>query len=233
MILSRTENGLVRRINQDAVFASPTLCAVADGMGGHKAGEVASQIAIEQIRTHQEKSPDKQEAQLIFDAINHAIYSTQKDNEEYGGMGTTLTAAWLCKKRLIIAHVGDSRLYVINQKGICQLTQDHSYVGRLVRDRLITEEQARTNPYRNYIDRALGLEETVEIQFIEYSLQKGDIILICSDGLSSMIPKEELRQVIWSSQGDLTLDILFQKAIAAGAPDNISAILIWNDEVKP
>lgn len=148
-------------------------------------------------------------------------------------MGTTLTAAWLCKKRLIIAHVGDSRLYVINQKGICQLTQDHSYVGRLVRDRLITEEQARTNPYRNYIDRALGLEETVEIQFIEYSLQKGDIILICSDGLSSMIPKEELRQVIWSSQEDLTLDILFQKAIAAGAPDNISAILIWNDEVKP
>ncbi len=230
MILSRTEIGLVRKINQDAIFASPTLCAVADGMGGHKAGEVASRIAIEQIQQHQAKLPSMKEAQLIFDGINRAIFNAQEHDEVLEGMGTTLTCAWLAAGKLIIGHVGDSRLYIINERGIKQITQDHSYVGRLVRDRLITEEEARTNPYRNYIDRALGLEEEVEIQYIEYPLQKDDIVLICSDGLSSMIAKNELQRCILTYKGEEVLDILFQKAKEAGAPDNISAILLYGSE---
>lgn len=230
MILSRTDVGMVRKINQDAIFASPGLLAVADGMGGHKAGEIASQMAIEEISIFENTFPSQAEAQSIFEVINQYLYNLQNANPNYEGMGTTLTAAWVQKNLVRIAHVGDSRLYLINKKEAKQMTQDHSYVGRLVRDRLITEEQARTNPYRNYIDRALGLEETIEIQFLELTLKKGDILLLCSDGLSSMLPKKEIQDIVLKNTGENILDILFHKTMEAGAPDNISAIVLQYEE---
>ena len=232
MIFQRTATGLVRENNQDSIFACPTLCAVADGMGGHLAGEVASLVAIQAISQFQNTRPNLSEIDTVFQAVNRAIFEKQQQHSELSGMGTTLTAVWFIKNTIRMGHVGDSRCYILRGGELIQLTQDHSYVGRMLRDKLLTEEQARVSPYRHYIDRALGLEQSVKVDCLQYTIRKSDLLLLCSDGLSSMLPKQDICDILLQNRGEKALEILFQKVEQAGANDNISVILCDPREVR-
>jgi protein phosphatase len=223
----RTDTGRQRRENEDSAYVDAPLFVVADGMGGAQAGEVASRIAVE---TFEQAPPasglsEARLAELVRDA-NHRIYDRSQAEQSRAGMGTTLTAAYLDDAHLVIAHVGDSRAYLFRRGELTRLTQDHSLVDELVRQGKLTEEQAAEHPQRSIITRALGPEPEVEVDTWTYPVHVGDVLLLCSDGLTSMISEERVAEVLRSSDTlEDAADELIQEANEAGGRDNITVVL--------
>ena len=214
-----TDVGQKRTTNQDFVFASdtpvgplPNLLIVADGMGGHQAGDMASRYAAEVIVSHIKRSRERNPIRVLRSAIetaNERVLEKAAENEELSGMGTTVVAATVVENYLYVANVGDSRLYLIRDH-IRQITRDHSLVGEMVRAGELSPEQARNHPNKNIITRAVGAGQKLEIDFFDEDLRKGDILLLCSDGLSNMVEDEEIEKIIKTIE-----DIAFQTNILA------------------
>ena len=204
---SMTDIGRKREVNQDYVFATdetignlPNLLVVADGMGGHRAGDFASRFTVEvlaeEVQNCKETHPETILGNSIQAANERLLEEAEKDNR-LEGMGTTLVAATIMDHVLYFANVGDSRLYLIN-KEIRQLSKDHSMVEEMVRLGGLTEEEAKHHPDKNIITRAIGVKQKVEPDFFEYRLKGGDIILMCSDGLTNMVDDDEIFQIVKS-----------------------------------
>lgn len=233
---SMTDVGRKREVNQDYVYASagqvgklPNLFVVADGMGGHKAGDFASKYTVEVLGQELRNSRIEDPEEMITEAIktaNHKLIDAAHRDIKLEGMGTTLVVASVIEHTLYFANVGDSRLYLINQ-GIKQLSKDHSLVEEMVRLGGINEEEAKHHPDKNIITRAIGAKEDVEVDFFEYRLRKGDIILMCTDGLSNMVEDEEIFNVVQGSRDIVeAVEQLIERANDHGGRDNIGVILI-------
>ena len=232
-----TNVGLVRAGNEDSMCACPDigLFAVADGMGGHKAGEIASSTALEYLEENIRNVPlddDDLGAILlhILDEANLRVHRLSTEFEQYRGMGTTVTAGIFQEKTLVIAHIGDSRAYLIRSGEIRQLTNDHSLVGEMLRSGGITEEQAYNHPQRNVLTRAMGTATTVRFDLYHLELLSGDKILFCTDGLINHLRPEEIIEVIGIEPDlDKCLDILMTRSLDRGGHDNITMVLVEVD----
>jgi len=238
---AKTDIGFMRQTNQDYIFCSmqpvgslPNLFIVADGMGGHKAGDLASRYTVEKFLEVVKESKAENPISIIEEAVrvaNIALIEKAEESIDYEGMGTTLVVATFVKESLYIANVGDSRLYCIN-KSIHQITRDHSLVEEMINIGEIDRKNARTHEKKNIITRAIGVDTEVTADFFEIDYYPGDIFLMCSDGLSNMIEDEDIKTIV-NSGGELE-DIgqkLIDTANENGGKDNISVILI-NPECK-
>jgi PPM family protein phosphatase len=231
----RTDVGRQRTANEDSLVVSPPLFAVADGMGGAKAGEVASAVAVEAVEAWRESDEpaEAQLAEIVRDA-NRRIYDLAVADESRRGMGTTLTLAKVHDDEVSLAHVGDSRAYRLRDGELAQLTRDHSLVAELERSGQITPEAAEHHPQRSIITRALGPEPDVEVDTYTLAGRDGDVFLICSDGLTSMISDEEVTSILRSSGSlDEAADALVRAANQSGGKDNITVILFRLGEGEP
>ena len=231
---ARTHIGKVRASNQDAVLMHPgkySLLGVADGMGGHKAGDVASKMAVAIVeRSLKDKQPSVDSLRSAIQEANRMIYEEQLYNPDYSGMGTTMTLIWEDQNRVLMGHVGDSRAYRIRKAEIAQVSLDHSMVAEMVRSGYLTEREARSHPYRNIITRALGTDESVEVDVEELDKETGDVFLLCSDGLSEYVQADQMLKVACRNSLEKAADILLNLALEGGGRDNISLILA---EVTP
>jgi len=243
-IAAITDTGRTRDSNEDSIATRPELGLVvlADGMGGHRAGEVASGLAVEIISRHVEDklsngpgepSSDEYsyEAELIKKAVelaNVTVHETAQARVECAGMGSTVVAAIFHDNRIAMAHVGDSRLYRMRNKKLEQITEDHSVVQELLSRGLISEEEALTAFNKNLVTRALGIEAEVQVDIAEYDTEKGDLYLICSDGLSDVLKDNDIEQHLLN--GGISLDVVAMNMVndanSKGGPDNISIILV-------
>ncbi len=228
-VASRTHIGLVRASNQDALLLNPgknDLYGVADGMGGHKGGDIASLMAVSLVRRFlYGLKPSKDNLKKGIEEANLMIYEEQLYRPDLNGMGTTLTVIWEDKKRILLGHVGDSRAYRLRDGLIQQISQDHSMVAELVRDGLLTPEEARRHPYRNIITRALGTSETVEVDISEFDKRTGDIYLICSDGLSEYVQEDQMHKILSEHELEEAADLFLNLALEGGGRDNISLVI--------
>lgn len=224
---SRTEVGHVREHNEDSLIVMPPLFAVADGMGGHEAGEVASEIAI---NTLAELAPAHADADALARAVvaaNLNVIKAPREGIGREGMGTTLTAAILEGERLIIAQVGDSRAYLLHQGSMQQLTRDHSLMADMIEAGQLTEEEARVHPNRSVITRAIGSDPHMQPDLYELNVDSGDRILLCSDGITTILEDRDIQRVLAStSSPQECADALVQAALDAGGFDNATAIII-------
>lgn len=231
----RTDVGRQRSANEDSLFVQAPLFAVADGMGGAKAGEVASAVAVQAVQGARE-SGEPAEAQLagIVRDANRRIYDLAVADESRRGMGTTLTLAKVHGDEVSLAHVGDSRAYRLRDGELGQLTRDHSLVAELERSGQITAEAAEHHPQRSIITRALGPEPDVEVDTYTLAGRDGDLFLICSDGLTSMISDDEVGSILRSAGSlDEAADTLVRAANQSGGKDNITVILFRLGEGEP
>lgn len=232
---SKIDIGRKREVNQDYVFVSdrplgnaPNLLVVADGMGGHRAGDYASRYAVESLTEALAASTQTDPQAMITGAVraaNHKLVEASRQDARLEGMGTTLVAAMVADQTLYFANVGDSRLYLLDD-GIRQLSRDHSFVQEMVRLGGLDAEEAKHHPDKNIITRAVGVKEDLEIDFFEYRLKKGDRILMCTDGLSNMLEDSEMLRIVKSSR-DLVeaVERLVERANENGGQDNIGVIL--------
>jgi len=227
-----TDVGLVRDRNEDAYFAASRCYAVADGMGGHKAGEVASKIAIEVVASeYGERGSAAFDIANCIGKANHRVIQASRNRDELEGMGTTLTVVTLCEGVLKVGHVGDSRAYLIRADSIVQLTDDHSVVGELLRSGLLTPEEAECHPGRHAITRALGFSENLDIDIGERQLMPGDAVLLCTDGLHDIVSDDEIaRTVGMSNDPDKACMGLVKLARARGGHDNITVVIVRIEE---
>ena len=227
--VSRTHIGNVRKSNQDALLVQPGefgLYGVADGMGGHKAGDVASRMAVDALKEALSAArPNEEALRKAIEKANAEIYAAQCENPDLNGMGTTLTVIWEDKRRILLGHVGDSRAYRVRGGRIEQVSQDHSMVAELVRDGLITQEEALVHPYRNIITRALGVDAEVTADIISMNKRKGDKYLICSDGLSEYVRENEMMEILASMPMSEAADTMLSMALDGGGHDNISLVI--------
>ena len=236
-IFAKTDVGRHRKNNEDSYFTyhneKITGGMVADGIGGHNCGELASKMAVDYIKQYiiSEYDPSidyMKMAELIKEAFagaNRQIFNMAK-NPENEGMGTTATLAFVYDGRLIIAHIGDSRCYKLTKGKAVQLTKDHSYVGELLRSGYISQEDARSHPNKNVITRALGTEpySKVDIDIMRYN---GETVLICTDGLTNMISDEQIKMILYEDEEpDVSVEKMIELANKKGGYDNITAILI-------
>lgn len=235
--VAMTDIGRRRKVNQDYVYASdqpvgnlPNLYIVADGMGGHKAGDLASSYAVRNIVEAVERSTDTRPALILQKAIryaNYRLYEKSCEHEDYHGMGTTLVALTIYKNEALAVNIGDSRLYEITGEGIRQISEDHSLVAELVRKGELTPQEARKHPDKNIITRALGIQEEAEIDLFPFHVERGNRYLLCSDGLSNMVEDTELCRIIQKKRelyeigGKLILE-----ANRNGGTDNIAVVLV-------
>jgi protein phosphatase len=222
----RTDTGRQRQANEDSFFAGSQLFAVADGMGGAQAGEVASRIAAEAFEPTV-RGDESGEAYLrsIAEAANRRIHGIAQRDSTRSGMGTTLTAALVEDDEVSIAHVGDSRAYVYRDSNLRLLTSDHSLVEELRRQGRLTDEQAEDHPQRSIITRALGPEEAVEVDTMTFSARPGDVFLLCSDGLTTMIKDDRIAEILATAPDlEAAVDQLVREANEAGGRDNITAV---------
>ena len=226
----RTDMGKIRKINQDALILGNGLYGVADGMGGHKGGEIASGgLRDGLLRETEGKTPDPETMRDAVITVNGELFEQQEKDASLSGMGTTLTLIWPKKDCMIIGQVGDSRAYLLRDGHMRQVTQDHSMVAEMVRRGVLTEEQAASHPMRNYITRAVGTEDTIEIDITETQREKGDRWLICSDGLYGMMTRARLEELVCVENLEQAADELLQEALRGGGRDNISLILLQDD----
>lgn len=235
-----TDPGCVRSQNQDAyqivqLDRSTLLCVVCDGMGGAKSGNIASSLAIDVFvqdirRMHKSGMSRDQVEQMLRGAAklaNFTVYDQSQEVEDFGGMGTTLVAAYISGRRATIVNVGDSRCYAVNREGIQQITTDHSLVQMMLRRGELTEEQARFYPGKNYITRAIGTEPTVECDIFTWKLERGDALLLCSDGLHGIVDDQEiLFEVVHGVNKANCCQRLLNIAKTRGAPDNVTSVLV-------
>jgi protein phosphatase len=228
-----TDTGLQRRANEDSLLARSPLFVVADGMGGAQAGEVASRIAVESFHDGL-GDPAQPEERLEANALaaNARIHELSQSNAEHAGMGTTLTAVYVGEEEVSIAHVGDSRAYCLRDGELLRLTDDHSLVDELIREGRLTPEEAEEHPQRSIITRALGPEETVEVDTRSFRARAGDVYLLCSDGLTSMVSEARLLEILLAHpQLRDAGEALISEANRAGGRDNITVILLRVEEV--
>ncbi len=222
-----TDTGRQRRANEDAFLARSPLFAVADGMGGAKAGEIASRTAIDVIGLGVEQGIVRSRLVELVRRANRAVHDAQKSDPELQGMGTTATVAHVGEDTLTIAHVGDSRAYLVRGGSLRRLTDDHSLVEEMRRSGRLTAEEAANHPQRSIITRALGPDHTVEVDVREFTLERGDIVLLCSDGLTSMLPEGRIGElIVGNSKLDTAGRALIAAANAAGGRDNITVVLL-------
>ena len=225
----RTDIGKLRKQNEDAAWfdEARAVFAVADGMGGHLAGEVASRMAIEAVQrmARENERPGIAALREAVACAHETILAHAQDHIECAGMGTTLSVLWLGENYAYIAHVGDSRIYRLREGSLTQITQDHSLVEELVRAGLITREQARTHPRRNIITRALGTHGENEPDLLVTDVQDGDVFLLCTDGLTGMVPDDEIERTLRDCGIEAAADRLLALALDAGGRDNVTLIL--------
>src|SRR5579864_981644 len=229
----KTDTGRQRRDNEDSAYARAPVFVVADGMGGAQAGEVASRIAVEAFEQGlpDSGSPEERLAARVREA-NAQIHERARVEREHAGMGTTLTAAYLDDAGVAIAHVGDSRAYLWREGTLKRLTRDHSLVDELVQRGKLTEEQAAEHPQRSIITRALGPEPDVEVDTWTYPVRSVDVMLLCSDGLTSMISEDRVAEILAASPSlENAADRLIDEANEAGGRDNITVVLSSFEEV--
>ncbi len=232
-----TNIGKRRKVNEDSFLISELedfpYILVADGMGGHKAGEIASIMAVETIKKHLEKNLKEgldyveagEEIRQAFIAANSSIYTYSKNHNKVMGMGTTATLAMVYRGKLITAHVGDSRVYTAGSK-LLQVTKDHSYVQELLLRGEITPEQAKNHPQKNYITRAMGVEDIVKVD-IGIKAYKGEKILVCSDGLTNMLEDDEILKLLKTKKSvQERAEMLVDAANSAGGLDNITVAVM-------
>lgn len=237
---SLTDIGCVRTQNQDAhqlerLDRNTLLCVVCDGMGGAKSGNVASQLAVdvfmEQTRRNFTSGMDLESVeQLLVDAVrqaNFTVFDQSQREEAFSGMGTTLVAALIQGKTVSVVNVGDSRAYHVGKHGIRRITTDHSLVEMMVRRGELTPERARTYPGKNYITRAVGTEAVVECDFFHTDMERGDCLLMCTDGLSNLMDDQEmLFEVVHGVNKQDCCQHLLEIATSRGAPDNVTCVLV-------
>lgn len=224
---ARTDVGYSRDHNEDSLLVRPPLYAVCDGMGGHEAGEVASEIAVRQLELHAPAELDADALEAAVDEANLAIIRAVDDGVGREGMGTTCTAAMLDGDHLVIAQCGDSRAYLLHAGVLQQITRDHSLVADLVERGEIQPEEARTHPWRSYITRALGLDPRIKPDLYELAVSAGDRLLLCSDGLYSMVEDGQIERIL-RTQADpqLAANALVEAALEGGGLDNVSVIVV-------
>lgn len=239
MVFAKSDIGKAREINQDYYYVSddtdkPRVYILADGMGGYKGGEVASKLATESVKKYIESNFDniikeKDEIlKLIASAVEYAnmvVYEKSKEDKELEGMGTTLEVCVIYNNKAYIGHVGDSRVYRIRKEVIRKLTKDHSYVQQLLEDKKITREEAKTHPKKNMITKALGCTPYVEPDLRARNFEKGDIFIMCSDGLTNMVEEKQIFEII-KQDIETATDKLINEANRAGGYDNITVIII-------
>lgn len=234
--VAMTDVGRARKINQDYVYASdapvgnlPNLYIVADGMGGHRAGEIASSLAVESVIEAAQKSMDTRPALILQKAVryaNHRIFEKSCECEDYEGMGTTLVMLTVAGEEAIAANVGDSRIYEIAGDSIRQISEDHSYVAELVRKGELSPESARKHPDKNIITKALGIQGDIQPDLYFLEAAHGNKYLLCSDGLSNMVEDTELCRIISQerSLSEIGSELILQ-ANRNGGLDNIAVVL--------
>lgn len=241
--------GRKRPHNEDAFLVLPDerLFCVADGMGGHASGEVAARIAVEEMaeffrltdrdddvtwpyKLDPSRTYDENRLQVGVKLANARIHERAQADEGLHGMGTTLVAAFFPREgdRLLVAHVGDSRAYLLRQGGIRQLTEDHSLLNDYRKSRALSPAEIEAFPHKNVIVRALGMKPTVEVDVVKELLEPGDVILLCSDGLSGPVPDGRIAELVRGTWGDLrrAAQSLVEAANAAGGPDNVTCVLV-------
>ena len=223
----RTDVGRQRRGNEDSSYAHAPVFVVADGMGGARAGEVASQMVVESfVQGLPDEGTPEERLSVVVQRANKEIHDRSHTEAESAGMGTTVTAAYLDEDSVALAHVGDSRAYLLRDRVLSRLTEDHSLVEELLRGGKLTEEEALEHPQRSVITRALGIEPIVEIDTWTYPLRPGDVVLLCSDGLTSMIPEPQVQELLVQAPSlDAAADRLIDAANEAGGRDNITVVL--------
>lgn len=238
----RTDTGLVRNANEDCFCAEEALglFAVADGMGGHAAGNIASAMAVDILRDHignnaPHATAEKYDgnfspaANRLAAGVRHAnrvIHEAAQKNEAWRNMGTTLSAVLGGGERLGIAHVGDSRVYLIRHNAIIQLTEDHSVVGEQVRQGLMSREEAERSASRNVITRALGVAPEVEVDLADLAVYDGDRVVLCSDGLYTMVPDEHILAAASARDPAAASKRLLEAALEGGGKDNVAVVVV-------
>ena len=242
-VFSKTDIGLERSMNQDSLLVSDNndnglnLFILADGMGGYKGGEIASKVAITAVNKFITEKfdfiPKDKESilQLLEEAIefaNTAIFEESELDEELQDMGTTLEVVMIYRNKIYIGHIGDSRIYRFRKNNLKRITTDHSYVEKLIQDGEITREESYSHPKKNLLIRALGTDKEVEPDLIYTVLNKDDMLLICSDGLTNMIREERIFEIVKESNPEDVTEILINEANNAGGLDNITVIFIDN-----
>jgi len=222
-----SDRGLVRPVNEDSFFLRDGLYAVCDGMGGARGGEVASQMACLGLLGLNPASAGRHDLRDAVANANRAIIHRSTGEHHLMGMGTTLTALLVREGQLTLAHVGDSRAYLLRQGDLTQLTEDHSWVGEMVRRGDLTPAQAAIHPHRSVITRALGTEDDIQADLFEVPIVGGDRFMICSDGLTGMVPDTDLLELLEQGyDAQATAELLVKAALAGGGEDNVTAVVI-------
>lgn len=231
-----TDVGRLRQSNEDALLLAEPVFAVADGMGGARAGEVASAMAVAALHGF---AGGEQDLAVAIEEVNRRIHAAAQGDAALHGMGTTITAAMIDGSTLVLAHVGDSRAYLLRAGQLRQLTDDHSLVGELIRRGALTPEEAERHPQRSVITRALGADSAVDVDVLRVPIEDGDLLLLCSDGLTGMVGDPELTRILRAG-GDL--DGLARACVAAanqaGGEDNVTVVLVrfgvrGDDDTEP
>jgi len=226
---SASDIGQVREGNEDSFLVLAPLYVVADGMGGHRGGEVASSLALETVQRLFEARQGTLAEQVV--EANRAVFERSQQDRSVAGMGTTLTAALVDGDRVHLAHVGDSRAYLLRGGELSMLTEDHTLVHRMVVEGEITEAEAETHPHRSILTRALGVDPAVQVDEADVQVVQGDRILLCSDGLTGMVPDGQIREILWTTPDPQeAVDTLVRVANRAGGIDNITAVILDFDE---
>lgn len=238
----KSDIGRVRSVNEDraavqAFGSNKGWAVIADGMGGHQAGDTASQLAIDMIRKGLDELDEsytleqcQEKITSVIEAANTHIFQCAQADEHLRGMGTTIVLAWISGDDLLISHVGDSRAYLYQNETLTQLTEDHSLVNELVKSGQITKEEADHHPRRNVLTRALGTEEFIWIDHHSYKWEQGNMLLLCSDGLTNKVDLETITNVMASKIVlEDKVNELVDLALQAGGDDNVSVILLLND----
>ena len=239
-VFSRSDIGLVRKENQDScsfsVISSGCVWAVVcDGMGGAKGGKTASSTAVQFIteylnKNYNDNMDEEELSTLLIDAVDGAnteVYCMSLDDVELAGMGTTCDLVFIRDSVVHVVHVGDSRTYSIRGGKILQITEDHSVVQEMVKRGEITPEQAQNHPNKNFITRALGISATLRLDYIEVEFEYGDVLLICSDGLSNCVSQADMVKTVHENRGILLIDTLVELAKIGGGSDNITVTVIY------
>jgi protein phosphatase len=228
----KTDVGRQRHTNEDNCYDEPPIFAVADGMGGAQAGEVASEMAIEQfVHERDTDAPPEKQLEQIAKGANRKIWEMAQSDSRRAGMGTTLTAAMVDGRTVAVGHVGDSRLYLYRDGKLERMTRDHSLVEEFMRQGRLTPEQAEKHPQRSVITRALGPESDVDVDTFTIQARNGDVYLLCSDGLSGMVSDDDMEAILASGDNlDATADSLIDAANQNGGRDNITAVLFRIDD---
>ena len=239
-VVSKTNVGMVRTNNEDSFYIrEPYLFVVADGMGGYAAGEIASKETLKAFEAATGVLCENFEGDAsnvlaaAFRKANEHVYQMASENKEFAGMGTTMTALYIQDDGTAYAvHIGDSRLYLYRRGILMQVTKDHTYVNQLVDEHKITAQEALIHPQRHMLMRAIGVEEKIEFDVIPFSVEKGDRLLLCTDGLSDMLTEIEISKLLEQEDLDASGEALIEKALDNGGRDNVTLVLVELSENK-